>query len=79
MGRSNLQGTPWHYETNYEMLNNMPKKAVPRSASKDCYFEYMTCENPNSKNYKKECVGFALCRDFTLTGKQPKTYKDRKK
>ena len=82
MGRSKMQGSPWHYEYHYEA--NITRKAVkpyeyPYSY-KACYFDnYNTCKNQNSEHYEKECKGFELCRDFTLTGRPPKTGKKSKK
>lgn len=72
MGRSKLQGTPWHYEYNYKMLNN-PKKVMPYEypySHKTCYFDnHNVCKNTSCKHFNSECRGFELCSDFSLTGK----------
>lgn len=82
MGRSKMQGTPWHYEYNYEARITNNKKVTPYeypSSYKPCYFQCgFMCENHNSQNHKKQCKGFELCRDFSLTGKPPKTGKKTK-
>ncbi len=83
MGRSKLQGTPWHYENIYEVHNNMPKKKDPYEypySYKKCYFDnYNVCKNPNCKHYNNECSGFELCVNFSLTEKPPKTYQPKQR
>lgn len=85
MGRSKLQGTPWHYEQVFEIDKMIREKSNKSStslysSSKKCFFEkYRICQNKESQCFNKTCKGFELCRDFSLTGKPAKTYTDKRK
>ena len=55
MGRSQLQGTPWHYEY---------AKGEGTYNSKKCVFNIGYCSYKASTNHKHECVGKIECEDF---------------
>lgn len=56
MGRSQLQGTPWHYEYN---------KGSGENNSKNCAFNTGNrCACKISPNYNSPCVGKMNCEEF---------------
>lgn len=55
MGRSDLQGTPWHYE----YLKNEKEHD-----STNCVFNIGHCSCKASINHSQECVGKLNCDDF---------------
>lgn len=56
MGRSQLQGTPWHYEYN---------KGSGKNNSKNCAFNTGNrCACKISSNYNSPCVGKMNCEEF---------------
>jgi len=55
MGRSQLQGTPWHYEY---------AKGDGTYNSKKCVFNIGHCSCKASSNHNHECVGKFECEDF---------------
>lgn len=57
MGRSQMQGTPWHYE--YLHTKNKKKNSV------NCVYNTgAKCTCSFSKNHNKNCVGENSCDDF---------------
>lgn len=69
MGRSDLQGTPWHYEY---LKNNKFKRN-----SKNCVYNTgERCSCTISVNYRKTCVGEHGCEEFERSSyKQPRQQK----
>lgn len=65
MGRSQLQGTPWHYEY---------VKGDGTYNSKKCVFNIGHCSCKASPNHKNECVGKLECNEF---GKQMSSIKHK--
>ncbi len=55
MGRSQMQGTPWHYEYGDGKRSNN---------SKHCVYNVGYCSNKYSQYHKQECEGKAFCDDF---------------
>lgn len=64
MGRSNLQGTPWHYES-----------ATSKKNSKNClYHDRKVCKYRPSVHYGNPCVGNSECDDFESRSGTPRVY-----
>lgn len=69
MGRSQLQGTPWHYE----YLNNKKSK---RNSINCIYNTGRKCACTFSNNYGKQCIGEKNCSDFERCSfSRPSVYK----
>lgn len=57
---SRMQGTPASIEFHYEAL------AYCKREKRICHFErYGVCENNMSSHYKKRCLGYNECSEFT--------------
>ena len=73
MGRSSLQGCPWHYE-------EIPyRDRLRKSSIKRCPHNKGKCNNTNSKYYKKQCVGISLCKSYRLIATNAKLIKQEDK
>ncbi len=72
MGRSQLQGTPWHYEYN---------KGNGTNNSKNCAFNTgIRCACKISPNHNSQCVGKSNCDEFERgSGRVPVTKNSKQK
>lgn len=69
MGRSQLQGTPWHYEYN---------KTTGANNSKNCaYNTGDRCACRASLNHNSSCVGKLNCEEFERRGGRVSTVKSK--
>ena len=73
MGRSQLQGTPWHYEY---LRNKKPK----RNSINCVYNTGYKCTCAVSRNHNQRCVGEHNCLDFERCSfSRPELYKTEKR
>lgn len=73
MGRSDLQGTPWHYE-----YLQKPKSKSKRNSKNCIYNTGDHCSCTISTNHRKSCVGECACGEFERSSfKQSKTKKQQ--
>lgn len=70
MGRSQLQGIPWHEEQ---------IKRTCKNGSKYCIYNRNICICTHSKFHHKKCVGKGECEDFESKGGTPKITKPESK
>ena len=73
MGRSMMQGTPWHYEY-------LHKKKKKRNSINCVFNNGQRCSCKISKNHGKQCVGENYCGDFERCSfSRPELYQNAKK
>lgn len=70
MGRSQLQGIPWHEEQ---------IKRTCKNGSKYCIYNRNICTCTHSKFHHKKCVGKGECDDFESKGGTPKIVETKTK
>ena len=71
MGRSQMQGAPWHYEY-------LPNKKTKRNSINCAYNTGIRCSCSLSKHHGKPCVGEHNCSNFERCSfSRPEIYKNR--
>lgn len=68
MGRSKMQGTPWHYETNYESIqyDREQRKNNIHSVPHKCKYNINgICKAPKFINRGLECRRPSVCSKYS--------------